>query len=164
MKVVTLANTNSTPTRETTTTDDGRDAAANSDPGQRGCPRIRRRPPQPGPARSEPSGMLLTFEARLGPSPSRRAGHIEVLQVLCHDEIARRESEAIACRIRRAGFEQQSSLGEFDFAVNPTLPTAEIRDLAALRWLTAGESVALYGPVGVGRLAVLPTRRIGIRS
>ena len=31
------------------------------------------------------------------------------------------------------------------------MPAAQIRDLAALRWLHAGESVILYGPVGVGK-------------
>ncbi len=39
----------------------------------------------------------------------------------------------------------------FDFAASPKLPAAQIRDLAALRWLQADESVILYGPVGVGK-------------
>jgi DNA replication protein DnaC len=34
---------------------------------------------------------------------------------------------------------------------SPKLPAAQIRDLAALRWLHARESVILYGPVGVGK-------------
>ena len=33
---------------------------------------------------------------------------------------------------------------------SPKLPTAQIRDLAALRWLHNGESILLHGPVGVG--------------
>ncbi len=37
---------------------------------------------------------------------------------------------------------------------NPKLPAAMLRDLAALRWLDAGESVILYGPVGVGKTHV----------
>jgi len=39
----------------------------------------------------------------------------------------------------------------FDFTAAPKLPAAQIRDLGALRWLQAGESVILYGPVGVGK-------------
>lgn len=88
-----------------------------------------------------PSGQARTGEL----------GHIEFLQVLCHDEIARGESQAIARRIRRAQFEQQVTLDESDFAANPKLPAAQIRDLAALRWLSGGESVVLYRPVGVGK-------------
>jgi DNA replication protein DnaC len=100
------------------------------------------------------SGMLHTLEARLAQARAGELGHIEFLQVLCHDEISRRESQAIARRIRRARFEQQATLEQFDFALNPKLPAAQIRDLAALRWLAAGESVVLYGPVGVGKTHV----------
>ena len=97
------------------------------------------------------SGMLDTLDARLGQARAGELGHIEFLQVLCHDEIARRESTAITRRIRRASFESQSSLEGFDFTAAPKLPAAQIRDLAALRWLAAGESVILHGPVGVGK-------------
>jgi DNA replication protein DnaC len=100
------------------------------------------------------SGMLQTLDARLVQARAGELGHIEFLQVLCHDEIGRRESQAIGRRIHRAGFEQQSTLEEFDFAASPKLPAAQIRDLAALRWLPAGESVVLYGPVGVGKTHV----------
>jgi DNA replication protein DnaC len=54
-------------------------------------------------------------------------------------------------RLHKARFEEQATLEGFDFGASPKLPTAQIRDLAALRWLHAGESVILYGPVGVGK-------------
>jgi DNA replication protein DnaC len=97
------------------------------------------------------SGMLDTLEARLAQARAGELGHIEFLQVLCGDEIARRDSQAVTRRIRRAMFEQQATLEGFDFAASPKLPAAQIRDLAALRWLQAGESVIVYGPVGVGK-------------
>src|SRR5450755_1530578 len=97
------------------------------------------------------SGMLETLEARLTQARAGELGHIEFLQVLCHDEISRRDSQAVSRRIRRALFEQQATLEGFDFAASPKLPAAQIRDLAALRWLHAGESVILYGPVGIGK-------------
>jgi DNA replication protein DnaC len=97
------------------------------------------------------SGMLDTLDARLAQARSGELGHLDFLQVLCHDEIARRETQAMQRRIRRARFEQLSTLEEFDFGASPKLPAAHIRDLAALRWLHAGESVILYGPVGVGK-------------
>jgi DNA replication protein DnaC len=97
------------------------------------------------------SGMLETLEARLAQARAGELGHIEFLQVLCEDEITRRASTAIARRLRRARFDEQVTLEGFDFTASPKLPAAQIRDLAALRWLHAGESVILYGPVGVGK-------------
>src|SRR5438067_4478786 len=97
------------------------------------------------------SGMLQTLDARLAQAHAGDLGHLDFLQVLCHDEITRRDTMSMQRRIRRARFEQQTTLEEFDFAASPKLPAAQIRDLAALRWLQAGESVILYGPVGVGK-------------
>ena len=100
------------------------------------------------------TGMLETLDARLAQTRAGTLGHLEFLQVLCEDEIARRETAALTRRIRRAKFEEQVTLEGFDFTANPKVPAAQIRDLAALRWLAAGESVILFGPVGVGKTHV----------
>jgi DNA replication protein DnaC len=100
------------------------------------------------------SGMLQTLDARLAQAAAGQLGHLEFLQVLCQDEITRRESVSMAKRIRRARFEEQATLEGFDFAASPKLPAAQIRDLAALRWLHNRESVILFGPVGVGKTHV----------
>ena len=92
-------------------------------------------------------GMLQTLDARLAQARAGELGHLEFLQVLCLDEISRRETTSIARRTRRARFEQTATLEGFDFTANPKLPAAQLRDLAALRWLHAGESVILHGPV-----------------
>ena len=84
------------------------------------------------------SGMLHTLDARLAQARAGELGHLEFLQVLCHDEISRRDATAIGRRLRRARFDQPATLEEFDFAASPKLPAAAIRDLAALRWLHAG--------------------------
>jgi hypothetical protein len=41
----------------------------------------------------------------------------------------------------KARFENEATLEGFDFNASPKLPAAQIRDLAALRWLAGGESV-----------------------
>jgi DNA replication protein DnaC len=97
------------------------------------------------------SGMLDTLDARLAQAAAGQLGHLDFLQVLCQDELTRRDSLALARRLRRARFAEQATLEGFDFNANPKLPAAAIRDLAALRWLHTGESVILYGPVGVGK-------------
>ena len=97
------------------------------------------------------SGMLGTLDARLAQAHAGELGHLDFLQVLCQDEISRRETMSLARRIRAARFETGATLEGFDFGASPKLPAAQIRDLAALRWLQSGESVILYGPVGAGK-------------
>ena len=97
------------------------------------------------------SGMLDTLDSRLAQASAGDLGHLEFLQALCEDEIARRDAHAIGRRVRAARFEQPTTLEDFDFKYNPSIPAATIRDLATLRFLSAGESVILHGPVGVGK-------------
>jgi DNA replication protein DnaC len=97
------------------------------------------------------SGMLDTLDARVTQARNGDLGHVEFLQALCQDEVARRDAAAVERRVRNARFEQATTLEDFDFGYNPSLPAAVIRDLATLRFLTAGESVILHGPVGVGK-------------
>lgn len=97
------------------------------------------------------SGMLDTLEARLGQAHAGELGHVEFLQVLCEDEIARREAAAVNRRIRAARFETPATIEDFDFSYNPKIPAATIRDLATVRFVDAGTSVILHGPVGVGK-------------
>ncbi len=99
------------------------------------------------------SGMPETLDARRAQAHGGELGHPNFLQVLRQDEITRRETVAFQRRLQRAKFEQQVTLEEFDFT-SPKLPAAQIRDLAALRWLHTRESVILFGPVGVGKTHV----------
>lgn len=97
------------------------------------------------------SGMLDTLEARLVQARAGELGHLEFLQVLCEDEITRRDATALIRRVRQARFEQTTTIEDFDFAYNPKIPAAHIRDLGALRFVEANEAVILHGPVGVGK-------------
>jgi DNA replication protein DnaC len=97
------------------------------------------------------SGMLDTLDARLAQAHAGELGHLEFLQALCQDETARRDAAALDRRIRNARFEHAATIEDFDFSFNPKLPAARLRDLAALRFLEAGESIVLHGPVGVGK-------------
>ena len=46
------------------------------------------------------SGMLATIEARLAQARAGELGHIDFLQVLCEDEITRRETMSMTRRLR----------------------------------------------------------------
>ena len=65
------------------------------------------------------SGMLDTIEARLAQARAGELGHIEFLQVLCEDEISRRETSPSTRRLRQARFEEQATLEGFDFTAIP---------------------------------------------
>ena len=97
------------------------------------------------------SRMLDTLEVRISQANAGELGHVEFLQTLCEDELARRDAAGIARRVRAAHFEQTCALEDYDFSFNPKIPAARIRDLATLRFVEAGESVVLHGPVGVGK-------------
>ncbi|HVW32582.1 MAG TPA: IS21-like element helper ATPase IstB [Acidimicrobiia bacterium] len=97
------------------------------------------------------SGMLDTLEARLAQANAGELGYVEFLQVLCEDELTRRQAAALERRIKSARFEQLVTIEDFDFSYNPKLPVSLIRDLATLRFIDAAESVVLHGPVGVGK-------------
>jgi DNA replication protein DnaC len=98
------------------------------------------------------SGMLDTIDARLAEARAGTLGHAEFLQVLCEDELARRDAAKITRRIKAARFPAaDATLENFDFGYNPKLPAAAIRDLARLEFIAAGEGVLAYGPVGVGK-------------
>jgi DNA replication protein DnaC len=99
-------------------------------------------------------GMLDTLEVRLGQATAGELGHVELLQALCEDEAARRDTVGLERRLRAARFEQACAVEDFDFAFNPKIPAAQIRDLATLRFVEAGESVILHGPVGVGKTMI----------
>ena len=88
-------------------------------------------------------GMLDTIDARLAQARAGELGHVDVLQVLCEDEITRRPARPSTGGCARPGSKNRSLWKAFDFAAAPKLPAAQIRDLAALRWLHAGESVIL---------------------
>jgi DNA replication protein DnaC len=99
-------------------------------------------------------GMQETLEARLAQAAAGELGHLELLAALLADEASRRDVAGLERRVKAARFEQVTSIEEFDFSYNPKVPAAQIRDLASLGFVAAGESVILHGPVGVGKSMV----------
>lgn len=66
--------------------------------------------------------MLDTLDTRLAQARGGELGHLEFLQTLCHDEIGRRELTAMGRRLRRAHFDTETTLEEFDFHASPNCP------------------------------------------
>jgi len=95
--------------------------------------------------------MLQTLELRVDQAHQEKLGHLEFLELLLEDEIGRRANKALAGRLQRARFDEPQTLADFDFAFNPKIPSAQVRDLASCGFIERKESVLLVGPVGVGK-------------
>ncbi len=97
------------------------------------------------------SGMHDAIAARMEEARARQLDPLDFLLLLLEDEIARREVEGIARRMRQAQFEEACDLRDFDWNYNPELPKAQIWNLASGRYLTDHSSILFCGPTGVGK-------------
>jgi DNA replication protein DnaC len=97
------------------------------------------------------SGMRDAIGARAEEARSRGLDPVEFLALLLDDELARREAEGLARRIRQARFEEVCDLRDFDFSYNPEIPKARLWELASGRFIEEHAAVLLCGPTGVGK-------------
>jgi DNA replication protein DnaC len=97
------------------------------------------------------SGLQATLATRAAEARSCNLDPLEFLALLLDDELARREQESVARRIRAARFEEVCDLRDFDFGYNPQIPKAQLWELASGRFVTEHAAILLCGPTGVGK-------------
>lgn len=97
------------------------------------------------------SGILQTLELRTGQAGTDNLSHTEFLYRLLADEVERRDAKQLEQRLRRANFEHQKTLEDFEFQFNPAIPKARILDLATCHFVPRRENVLLLGQAGVGK-------------
>lgn len=97
------------------------------------------------------SGLNDSLDARVTQASEDRLGHLEFLYRLLSDEVARRDARQLELRLRRAHFEQEKVLEDFDFSFNPRVPKAKVLELATCRFVTERRNLLLIGPTGVGK-------------
>jgi len=97
------------------------------------------------------SGMGDAIGPRAEEARARQLDPLEFLLLLLDDELARREADGIARRIRQARFEETCDLRDFDFAYNPEIPKAKLWELASGRFIEEHAAVLVCGPTGVGK-------------
>ena len=89
------------------------------------------------------SGVLDTLELRLQQAAEDRISHREFLVRVLHDEVERRDAKQLELRIRKAAFEHDKTLEEFDFAFNDQIPRERIIDLATCAFVRRKSNVLL---------------------
>ena len=97
------------------------------------------------------SGILETLPARNREAIEKKLAYSEFLALLIQDEVARREQKKFAARVRRAGFRGEKTLERFDFAVNPHLDPAYLKELATCQFIEEKVAVLIAGPCGTGK-------------
>ena len=97
------------------------------------------------------SGVLQTIDLRTRQAVDDGVGHGEFLYRLLNDEAERRDGRQLDQRLRRASFESDRTLEDFDFLFNPAVPKAKIIDLATCTFVERHENVLLIGPTGTGK-------------
>ncbi len=97
------------------------------------------------------SGMGEAIAARAEEARTRALDPLEFLLLLLDDELARREADGVARRIRQARFEETCDLRDFDFSYNPEIPKARLWALASGRFIDEHAAVLLCGPTGTGK-------------
>jgi len=97
------------------------------------------------------SGVLQTLELRTRQAVDDNLSQGEFLYRLLADEVERRDGKQLDQRIRRAAFEHQKTLEDFDFVFNSSVPKSKVVDLATCGFVERRENVLLVGPTGVGK-------------
>ncbi|MEZ4232410.1 MAG: ATP-binding protein [Polyangiaceae bacterium] len=104
------------------------------------------------------SGILHTLELRLRQSVDDGLAYEEFLYRLLKDEVERRDSKQLDQRVRRANFEHQKTLEDFDFHFNPEIPKQQVLDLATCTFVERKRNVLLLGQTGVGKSHIAQAR------
>ena len=100
-------------------------------------------------------GMLDTIDARLAQAAAGELGHIEFLQVLCEDELTRRDAAGLhppgargPLRVHDAPSRSSTS------PTTPSSPPPRSATWPPCASSRPSESVILHGPVGVGKTMI----------
>jgi DNA replication protein DnaC len=119
------------------------------------------------------SGMVEALPGRVAQAEAAPLPHLEFLELLVEDELARRADRLFARRLKQAGIITVKTLADFDWTFNPKLPKTKLVELASARFVQTHAGVWLIGPPGVGKShlaiaiavgAIRAGRRVLIRS
>ncbi len=97
------------------------------------------------------SGFVEALPVRTQEAVHHNLAHVEFLELLVEDELARRRRTLFARRLKAAQLPALRSLDTFDWGFNPALPKALILDLATLRFIGEHGGALILGPAGVGK-------------
>lgn len=108
------------------------------------------------------SGVLESLELRTRQAVEDNFAHTDFLLRVLTDEVERRDAKQLDLRLRKASFEHQKTLEDFDFLFNPNVPKAKLLELATCAFVDRRENALIVGNTGVGKSHV--AQAIGHRA
>lgn len=95
--------------------------------------------------------IAACFETEAQTAAKTEMSYVAYLARLIDAELAAKVDRSVASRISKARFPVLRTLEEFDFAFQPSLPAARIRELAELGFLDRAETILFVGRPGTGK-------------
>src|SRR6478752_6254267 len=92
-----------------------------------------------------------TLPERAALARQHKLSHIGFLETLLADEVSRRESRSAALRATKAGLDPGMRFDTWTALKDLRYDRTLLGDLTSLRFLDAGQSAIILGPVGVGK-------------
>jgi DNA replication protein DnaC len=77
--------------------------------------------------------------------------HVEYLARVIAEQAAATTNRRLAARLRYARFPYRRTIDEFDFDFQPSVDRKLVADLATLRFISEGRSIAFLGQPGCGK-------------
>ena len=97
------------------------------------------------------SGMLETLPKRNKEAIEKKLSYTDFLALLISDEVARRDNNKYATRLRRAGFRADKTMDQFDFNFNPRIDKKMFVSFATGEFLKENANILLAGNCGAGK-------------
>ncbi len=98
--------------------------------------------------------MLAEWEKLAREAAAQDEAYENYLMRLTEAEVATRSANALAARIRAAGFPVLKDFDTFDFAAVPALPKQKVLELARGQWVEEHANCCLIGNAGTGKTHV----------
>jgi DNA replication protein DnaC len=98
------------------------------------------------------SGILDSLEVRNQQAVDQKLSYLEFLALVLTDEYERRENKKLQGRLRRASFEGDRTLDNYNYdAPDLEINRSQIYDLATCLFVEEKVNAIIVGPVGVGK-------------
>lgn len=97
------------------------------------------------------SGVLDSLDVRIRQAIGEKLSHIEFLQILLGDELARRDQNRMAVMLKKAALMSSKTIEQFDFNALASLDRGMVSDLLTCRFMGDASPVLICGPTGTGK-------------